>query len=102
MRRVPERRLFYPIAVSAGVLAVFVAIGKLANSLNRKRLGSFLRFLLAAGIIVYIFFAYTQEIASAFDAVKGELLGSLNSVENTDRGAREHARELSESLTHLK
>jgi hypothetical protein len=100
VRNVREGRLFHSIAVFTGFLAIF--IGKLANSLNRKRVGSVFRFVLAAGVVLYLFYAYTQELADTYAVMKEELSGAKNLMEEKNKKAEDVVRESSERPTPLK
>ncbi|HXX57285.1 MAG TPA: hypothetical protein VEI96_04735 [Thermodesulfovibrionales bacterium] len=102
VRNVREGRLLHSIVVFIGFLAVFIGIGKAANSLNRKRLGTVLRFILTLGVIVYLFFAYSRELSDTYAVMKEELSDAKILIEEKNKKADEVVKESSERPIVLK
>ena len=62
-----------PAAVVIAFIIVFFLIGKAANSLGYKTVGSILRVLVVVGLLAYFFCAYTQELSGRYTSVTSNI-----------------------------
>jgi hypothetical protein len=81
------------LAVLAGFIVLFVAFGKIAESLGQKWLGAALRLVLTAGLLVYFFISYSKEV--------GTLFGKAKDLKEEMQGIKSKAEERNKVLEDL-
>ena len=75
-------------AVLAGFIVLFVAFGKIAESLNQKWLGAALRLILTLGLLVYFVVSYSKEVGTLLGKAKDlkeEVLGMKSKTEERNK-----------------
>lgn len=70
---VKDNEYWKPAAVVIAFIIVFFLIGKAANSLGYKKVGSILRILVVLGLLAYFFYAYTQEMSGMYTSLTGNV-----------------------------